>query len=52
MSQLPIHDDTVNFSTSVEFVSLIYSIKYICLDILNLKLAAHKDAVLNTAKKL
>ena len=51
LSRLPIHDDSVKFSIPIEFVNLINSIEDISLDISNLKLAAHKDSVLNTVKE-
>ena len=50
LSRLPITDDSVTFSTPVEFVNLINSVEDINLDMSNLKLATEKDTVLNTIK--
>ena len=51
LPHLPITNNSVKFSTSVEFVNLINFVKDINVDISNLKIATQKDIVLNTIKE-
>ena len=51
MPRLLITNDSVTFSTPVEFVNLINSVEDINLDMSNLKVATEKDTVLNTVKE-